>query len=298
MALDDLAICQKVAHTQVSFFTYFVRVIELLAEMHDRYDVHATTFKDHISSIKPQKSCPPLVMLPALSPEVAGTTPDSPGDAELDTPGSSYYSFIATSHSRESPSVHCDEEVAFERINSGYGAGGTGEDDGEDDDEEDNEDSDDDEMFFSGYSPDTMRTMESRFMSLFSHDPKDVPELLDRFQTLLVSELEKKTATNSTSETPSSEAGAFDQGSSGSWSMTTTTSNLLSTGSPNLKRGRKKDDDDQKQRRTRQKHISDQEVLHFACPFRKRDPEKYGRVTDEKFSSCLAPRIPTLRRIT
>jgi len=273
-------------------------VIDLLAEMHDRYDIRATTFEDHISSIKLKKSCSPPIVLPALSPEVAGTTPDSPGEIEMDTPRSSYYSFTATSHSHESPSVHYDEEDSMERNESGYGVGGTGEDDDEDDDEEDNEDSEEDEIFLSGYSPDTMRTLESKFMSLFSHDPKDVPELLEHFQTLIMSELEVKTATNSTSETPSSGAGTFDQGSIGSWSMTTPTSSMLSSGSPNLKRGRKKDDDDQKQRRTRQKQTSDQEVLHFACPFRKRDPEKYGRVTDERFSSCLAPRIPTLRRIT
>lgn len=274
---------------------------ELLAEMHDRYGIRATTLEHHISSIKPKKSCSTPVILPALSPEVAGTTPDSPGDVEMDTSRSSYYSFTATSHSRESPSVHYDEEDSMESNESGYGAGGTGEDDGEVDDEEDeeeNEDSEDDEIFFSGYSPDTMRTLESKFMSLFSHDPKDVPELLEHFQTLIVSELEVKTATNSTSETPSSGAGTFDQGSIGSCSMSTPTSSMLSSGSPNLKRERKKDDDDQKQRRTRQKQTSDQEVLHFACPFRKRDPEKYGRVTDERFSSCLAPRIPTLRRIT
>ncbi|PVH84065.1 hypothetical protein DL98DRAFT_569391 [Cadophora sp. DSE1049] len=257
----------------------------------------ATGFEEQRSSIKPKRSCLPPTMLPALSPEAASTNPSSPEDAETETPRSSSCLSTTTPRSHESPSTHWGGGK-FTAREDGYDDGDISEGSGGDYYEEDDEDNEESELLFRGYSPDTMRTLESRFLSLFSHDPSNVSELLASFQDLILSELEVNNATNSTSETPSSGAGTFDQGSIRSSSMTTTSNSKFSSSSPKLKRGRKKDDEDQKQRRTRQKQVSDREILHFACPFRKKDPDKYGRVTDERFSSCLAPKIPTLRRIT
>ncbi|KAH7379932.1 hypothetical protein BKA64DRAFT_765563 [Cadophora sp. MPI-SDFR-AT-0126] len=267
--------------------------------MRKRYTIRATRFENELCSIKPKKSYSPPTILPSLSPGAESTSASSPEDFETGTPRSTSCLSMATPRSLESPSVHCNGTNVIDAEESSYDDGGIGETPRSDNFEEDDDDDDEENgHLFRGYSPDTMRTLESRFVSLFSHGMDNVPELLASFQDLILSELDVRTATNSTSETPSSAAETFDQGSIESSSMTTPSSSKFSSSSLKSKRGRKKDDEDQKQRRTRQKQFSDREVLHFACPFRKKDPDKYGRVTDERFSSCLAPKIPTLRRIT
>ncbi|KAH7327008.1 hypothetical protein BKA65DRAFT_61032 [Rhexocercosporidium sp. MPI-PUGE-AT-0058] len=225
--------------------------------------------------------------VPALSPDSACTSQSSPDPSETHTPRSVSCLFINTPRSHRPPYGDRQLERAIEN---------NGESEHDEDDSIDTED-DGEDLPLVGYSPDSMRILESRFLSLLNHESNDVPELLEKFQELMQFEFGVTTATNSSAETPSSGAGTFDPGSIQSSSITTPSQSNASSRSPNIKRSRKRDNEEQKPKRTRRSQVPERDILHFACPFRKKDPSKYGSLTDERFSSCLAPKIPELRRI-
>ncbi|KAG4438054.1 hypothetical protein IFR05_006468 [Cadophora sp. M221] len=254
------------------------------------YPIRPPNYENRMTAMEPKRSCsPPPILLPALSPESACPIASSPDSVETHTPRS--FSCLSTA----TPRSH-ETSPKYQYRGNGYESEGVGESEQDEDDRAKEED-DEEDFSVEGYSPDSMRILESRFISLFNHEPSNIADLLGKFQDLMQFEFGVKTVTNSSAETPSSGIGTFDQGSIDSSSMTTPSYSNTSSRSPNLKRGRKRDDEEQKPKRTRRKQLPERDVLHFACPFRKKDPSKYGSLTDERFSSCLAPKIPQLRRI-
>ncbi|KAH6720532.1 hypothetical protein BKA61DRAFT_651963 [Leptodontidium sp. MPI-SDFR-AT-0119] len=254
------------------------------------YPIRPPKYESCMTTARPKRSCSPPILLPALSPNSACASASPSDSIETYTPQSFSCHSTATPRSHEAPPDYQYGGSGYEREDVGESKQDHDISTGDEDDEED--------LSVEGYSPDSMRILESRFLSLFNHEPSNIANLLAKFQDLMQFEFGVKTATNSSAETPSSSGiGTFDQGSIESSSMTTPSYSNASSRSPNLKRGRKKDDEEQKPRRTRRKQLPERDVLHFACPFRKKNPSKYGSLTDERFSSCLAPKIPELRRI-